>query len=463
MATGMSFCPQCGAPLRPDARFCAGCGTPIRSSTTIPAQPDHNDSNFQKIRSKSKTALIVSLCGLPLCCFPVSLIGAGLGIQAMRMANAEKTTPPASAKISVAIGILTTILFVVAMVLYQKEQKKTDDRKTIVQKKLLGKRSHLDAGVACDLAEERLLETGYSGMMPASLNKVQCAGNLEIHEQYAMLPNIRAEFGTSSFGMTGCFFHAERWFVLSFIESGSCKEPPITISPLREGAGEAEILAQEKALREEYANADKKEVVHFYENSLSRIREKAAQTSGTEEIVCPVEVLKNQLHGSTAHVPTIDYDHLNNPSFDVKEWSWLTSSSMNNFLSTQDVTYKKETLESLLKEGAHLLVVYRSEGRVWPKMLQKEGVFSDDFSYDSGRFEGSLLVFNWETSELLCRTPLQFENSKEVKYHRRGPDAEKARVEDAIFDDFEENFENAATIAIRRISPDLKLGYKLLE
>lgn len=56
-----------------------------------------------------------------------------------------------------------------------------------------------------------------------------------------------------------------------------------------------------------------------------------------------------------------------------------------------------------------------------------------------------------------------FESSDEITYRDRGLKKEEVRVEDAVADDLETNFHDAATTAIKRIAPRLKLGYKTLE
>ncbi len=86
-----------------------------------------------------------------------------------------------------------------------------------------------------------------------------------------------------------------------------------------------------------------------------------------------------------------------------------------------------------------------------------------EFTYDGGELEGWLFVYDVESSERLCQTKLEFESSDKLTFREGRFSSAKESAKDAVEEDFNENFETAATEAIQRAAPDLRLGYKVIE
>jgi len=73
-------------------------------------------------------------------------------------------------------------------------------------------------------------------------------------------------------------------------------------------------------------------------------------------------------------------------------------------------------------------------------------------------------VIDTRTGKTVCQGKLSFTNSKEVRYSRRGPSSTEEKFRSAVQDDFEDQFKDAATEEIKKLSGGkLRLGYKFLE
>jgi hypothetical protein len=164
------------------------------------------------------------------------------------------------------------------------------------------------------------------------------------------------------------------------------------------------------------------------------------------------------------NLSTVDFDYLDRRAGAApREWSWLTSDRIRKVFEGGDANARADAVRDIRRDAGPLVVVYRAEDKIWPKVQEDKGIISDDFSYSSGEFLGALLVYNVDTGERLCQAKLKFESGEHISYKSRGMSSEKSRAAEAVEDDFKEQFENAATASIKRVAPDLRLGYKALE
>lgn len=95
------------------------------------------------------------------------------------------------------------------------------------------------------------------------------------------------------------------------------------------------------------------------------------------------------------------------------------------------------------------IVIFKDRRRAMPKV-------SGDDGFDTGYFEGDMVVFERKTGKALCRTSLAVESSEEVSHKTRGFASKSA--EDALNDDFRKQFSIAASAALKKISPTLKVS-----
>jgi len=470
-------CASCHAPLPPGAFQCAYCKT----ATPLGMQQAHQQQHFaataaahrQRINlttvaDNAKWSLIVSLIGLPICCAPLSLVGAFLGFRALRLAKAEQVAVPTRAYASIGIGAATTVLFAVALTAFILDAQATADRLAAVQKRLEGKREAepLDPKVACDLAEERLLEAGHGENAAINLGDVKCEGALEVKGKRATLGHVYAAFGAKRLDLTACLVRGQRWFVLKMIEGEACGDAAAAAPPAAGGKlTEEQLRAQEKKAREDADKAEAAASVKAYTDGLLKLRASTPKLAGLSEAECPKATIQKHLRGEDhLKLPTVDFDYLDRRTgaAGAKQWSWLTSDRIRKVVEGNDGD-KAKAVRDLREQAGPLVVVYRAEEKIWPKVTADKGILKDDFSYDRGEYLGALLIFNVDTGDRLCQAKLRFESGDGITYKRRGMSSEKNRAEDAVEDDFKEQFETAATASIKRVAPGLRLGYKVLE
>ena len=74
-----------------------------------------------------------------------------------------------------------------------------------------------------------------------------------------------------------------------------------------------------------------------------------------------------------------------------------------------------------------------------------------------------VVVYDVDSAERKCQTKLGFESSSEVNFRKGRFSSAKTKAKDAVEGDFTDQFESAATEAIKRAAPDLRLGYKVIE
>lgn len=467
-----SSCPQCAAPLPPGAARCQFCGlvTPwgARLEQHQQQQAAFNQGREQtdratKAQAKARTGMIVALVGLPICCGPLSLAGGFMGYQGMRAAKEAGIPRPVTSVIAMIAAVISMCAFVTGTVLIIRDQRKHDDRLTEVRARLAGKReaATIDQKVGCDVAEEFLLHKGWKDNS-LGLDKVNCDGAISVTDRRASLPDVRFNYGSKHFTAAICLERRSRWFVIRVLESGTCADlpPPAPFTAPGRAFSDEEAWADESKARDELGGAMSVSSVKVYAEKLSKVRADAASAPAAEKICSKADLSKYVSGDSRRKIPAVDYDLLNatkTSKGDAIAWSFLSHPSLVKFLDDKrsDADRFKD-MESAREDGGPLLAVYRAKGKLWPKI-------ADDKNFEGGEFDGWLFVYDVDAGARLCATPLVFANSGEVEFKKGRFSNAKTKLAEAVVDDFKDNFAAAATDAIKRAAPDLRLGYKTLE
>lgn len=470
-------CPQCAAPLPAGATRCQYCGfvTPWGATYAATAQraaaiqaDQAKRARIAKAEGTARTGMILALVGLPICCAPLSLVGAGLGFKGGNMAKAEGVPRPVTSVISMIVGAVSVVAFVGFLIMYLQDQQAKDDRLSAVRARLKGKRTAavIDAKVACDIVEEHLVAKGHGGHT-FGLDAVHCDGALAVNDRRASISDVRFSFNKRDHTtVTACLERRSRWFVLRLLDGGSCADlpPPQPFTPTSRALSEAEAEADEAKARADLDKAAHTSTVKAFVDRLAKVKADAARP-GSEAVCSRADMSAYVTGDARRKVVTVDFDHLDaGAAGSAKDWPFLTSESVRKALdkgrSDQD---RAKAIADLRAESGPLLVVYRADRKVWPSVTGKGDVTGADFSYKGGFFGGWLFVYDADTGARRCQTKLQFTSSEEVNFKTGRFASEKTKAKEAVEADFRDRFETAATDAIRLAAPDLRLGYKTVE
>ena len=211
--------------------------------------------NVETARSSAKLGVTLSLVGVPICCAPLSIVGAVLGVRAIRLAKAEGIAAPTQAYIAIAGAILSTAILSYGIVVSQLDARTKEQHLGAVHARLAPRREAavLDAKLACDLVEERILEDGLAGNTAEP--EVHCDGAVEPRGARASMSRVHVKQGSNQTTLTACFLRGPAWFVLATSEKSDCNAAPAPSMPAILPANDAEKRALEKRLREDYAKA----------------------------------------------------------------------------------------------------------------------------------------------------------------------------------------------------------------
>jgi hypothetical protein len=161
---------------------------------------------------------------------------------------------------------------------------------------------------------------------------------------------------------------------------------------------------------------------------------------------------------------TADFDSLERftkPDVDpesppFKSWAWLTSEGIRELkmlpqfkvpLHSWELGDMARSLESLQK-GRYLVVFRADKGAKVMPTIQGDSAFM------GGEFEGWAVVYDLQTEAAICQAPLKAESSDNVT-RRKGLVTGKS-PEEAIEQDFKEQFETAAKASLAKISKKLQ-------
>lgn len=465
-------CPQCSALLPPGSPKCGYCGyvTPWGAAQAQQQQrmqavqtDQARRMRIAKLENSAKTNMIVSLVTMVICCGPVSIITGILGYRAGTALKAEGQARPTSSIVALVAGIVAMCLSVTVLIGTYLDQKAKSEHLAAVGQRLEGKREveKLEQKVACDLVEEYLTDKGWADKT-IDFKEIHCDGAFQQDDRRASQVDIRFAFGTSHYTANACLERRSRWFVLQVGEGLSCADlppaAPYTAPPRK--LSDAEIAADETKTREDVKKAISTSAVKTFLDRLGRIRTDAASAPAEETACSKAALSKYVTGGERKKVATADFDLLNG---DKRAWPILTSESLRKILDeSRKIEDRSASLGDFKAENGPLLVVYKSKVKSWP-VVKGDKVNGKDFSYSGGEVEGAMIVYDIDLGARLCQTKLAFESSEAVDFRKSRYQSEKTSAKEAVEDDFKDHFETAATDAIRKMAPDLRLGYKTLE
>ena len=464
-----SQCHQCAAPLPPAAHKCQFCGAATAWGQTFAAHQTHaahqsaeqaQRARVAKALSTARTGMILALVGLPICCGPLSLVGGVMGYRGASLAKAAGQPRPGTSVVAMVVAVVSLCLFCTGMVILYRDQQKKADHLAGVQARLQGKRESLDQKVACDLVEEYLVEKGYGGKT-LDLNEVHCDGALAVNDRRATVPDVRFSFSSAHFTATACLEKRSRWFVLEMREGASCADlpPPSPFTPPPRQLGEAELNADEAKARADLKKATSGAAVQAFTDKLAKVRTHAASAPGAEK-PCARGALSKYLSGKDRReVAAVDFDLFDWKGGDSlgKAWTFLSRPALQKILDPKrGPEDRAREIETLRTESGPLLVVYKADTKALPAVTTGK-------DYDGGEFAGWLFVYDVDSADRLCQTRLTFESSDEVSFRKGRFSSEKKKLADAVMDDFKDRFETAATDAVKRAAPDVRLGLRVLE
>lgn len=395
-----------------------------------------------------------ALAGVFTCCAPLGLLAVYWGWKARTEALAKNVPVPRKANIALVLGVISVVQFTAFFIVGWQKQKVRDQAAQGASSRLKGNRTDLTGTVACDLVTEYLL-----GKEKKSFDAVACPKAAAVTGTLASMSDIRATGSGGVEVLKACFGHASRWFVIAADANAEC---PPSLPPTKAG-GDPDI--EEDRLRAEIRTNRLRDIVGRFDDRIDTARAAVgARVHG--ETACPPLDISPWASGERARVEIgyIDFELLNaSPERDVNKWKFLSKSDVAQAIdSAQPLDWRSDRVTSLTKNAPALLAVFVSTQRRWPVLQVAKGIIKDDLSFAGGRFEGWLTLVDLDARAVRCETRLTFANSDRVRYLKGG--SEKRSAEEALNDDFQSHFEDAAIAAIKKLGEGkLKLGVKMLE
>jgi hypothetical protein len=462
--------------LPPGAVKCGYCGFATPWGAVLSQQQDRANflqadqakrQRLAKALGSAKTGMILAIIGTPICCGPLSLIGGILSWRAGSAVKAEGQPRPVTSVIGLVLAIVSMLGTTTVIIGTTLDQRAKAAHLAAVGQRLEGKReaATLDKVVACDLVEEYLAAKGF-GDSTIDLADVHCDGAFWADERRAHQPDVRFAFGAKHFTANACLERRSRWFVLQVGEGLSCADlpAPAAFTPPPRKLSEEEASADEEKARQDLTKALSGTAVKAFTDKLAKVRADALSASaapGTDTVCAKATMAKYVTGNERKKVETVDLDVLGTT---VPGWAMLTSDAMRKALDPSGkMEDRAAAVSDLRAANGPLLVVYKPTLKTWPVVHGNAGVKGKDFSYAGGEYTGTLLVYDIDTGARLCQTKLAFENSEAVDFVKSRFASEHSSAKDAVEGDFQDKFEIAATDAIKRAAPDLRLGYKPVE
>jgi len=164
----------------------------------------------------------------------------------------------------------------------------------------------------------------------------------------------------------------------------------------------------------------------------------------------------------------VDYDYLeqfSNPAADpdgdaLRGWRFMTEETMLDYRPIDKLKLSlsaRETASRMYDERTYkrFVLVFRAAKRRLPSLSEKADAFVPGF------FDGWAVVFDYQTGQRLCQTPLQFESGDSVSYKSKSrffsSPADKENMAKAVQEDFKKQFKESAKKALARVSGRLEI------
>jgi hypothetical protein len=242
----MVTCQRCGAELSDSIAKCPYCGTETPRAAELAraqwhaqayaqaqAHVQHQQRTVEDMSRTSLWALILSVLGFFVCCTPVAIWSLVLGLRARATAKAGGVVTPAAVTVSFLFIGLHALCFVSFWIWFALDTHARNARIAELQTQidLHATEANLSHGLACALAEQRLLKEGYEGTSGNMIEDFSCDGQVAQDGAHAVVDPIRFHTSSST-AVTAkvCLFRGARWSVRT-ISSGACDKTGIHAKP----------------------------------------------------------------------------------------------------------------------------------------------------------------------------------------------------------------------------------------
>jgi hypothetical protein len=159
-------------------------------------------------------------------------------------------------------------------------------------------------------------------------------------------------------------------------------------------------------------------------------------------------------------LPGIDYESLKRVTGSAPAppdaWSFLDAPVLGEQLpksrdaSGTALSNSADALRNL--ELGRYVAVFRAAQRELPKV--------DGDKFDSGMYDGHLIVMDLDTAKVACHALLEVESSDEVEYEERGVTGKSG--ERALIEDFQKQFQKVGSQSLRAISKRIHVSLSAL-
>jgi hypothetical protein len=373
-------------------------------------------------------ALGLGLGSVILCCLPIGAVGTFFGFKAMRLAKERNVSTPARAFIGMAFGALSLLATIGVGIAVWRDQKAHDARLSEVDAKTKGKldADELDKATACAVFEKQLLKGLWDGK--ELVDEVKCVGDYD----------TKGRRGTLA--VRGCLARGQRWFVAGYVPYGATC-PDVTLEVKKKGdASEAELEADEDALRKTWKSAADARLADDFVDALAKAGKRPLGDHAEKS--CKDLDVSAFTKDDPLKLATVDAMSVAGSDKPDAKWDFLTVSDARNAIAKDaEASKRADAVRAMAKRGGPYVVLYVSEDRATPEV--KHDGFSKGFL--GGGFRGWMTVVDTRTGTIACDAKLVFENSKTVYTGRFSTDD---ALERALRSDLQANYKKAAEAAI---------------
>jgi hypothetical protein len=385
---------------------------------------------MQKSRAakSADASLLVGIFGLIFFCVPlVSAAGLYMGLKSRRQAAEDNEAMPKSAFAGLVMSAIGLVLFLGCAAIAAAGYRESSARLEALHAKADKGRTvaTLDSEEACALVEERLAEDMFQGKR---MKSVTCKGPLAANDEKGELDGITAELDEGSAGLTACLRKADRWFVAAL---EPCSQLPL-------GAKQAGLTPekQEAAWRQAEKDALAGERIDAVTKQLDKVRG-AILDDGRAVPACSKDIALGrtippklaQLGGDASYryvgsnesvLAAVDLQLLDGKA--EKGWEFLSTKDVLGFLDEKASKTDRGTSAKELQRQRYLIVADSLLEHELPEVPAK----SPGAAYEGGAFVGLMYLADLRSGEVLCTSPLTFENSEHISvttYHGHASDS----------------------------------------
>lgn len=240
---------------------------------------------------------------------------------------------------------------------------------------------------------------------------------------------------------------------LAFAVSGCCcpSEEEIEASRLKREAQREEHLA----------------TVEKYQKKLARLSKAVPAVDSLKEKACPDKKIAAKVEATpkfTGRLSRIDSAKLawlsqKDPKGNrarIDQWNYLNEgfSAIDDIAGIGDDNYRAEEAAKAvakLEAEPYIAVIVREAGEL--------PVVNDDDSFTGGYVEAWVVVMDNDKAKPLCQARFKARSSEVVEYREGKIVSDEYKFKEAVKDDFEDNTDDAAKGAMRKITKQLKVAW----